>query len=99
MSLRLRPDLLQDLHDAAGWYESASLGLGDEFRRAFFAELDLIAALPLSHRLIYRDFRRTLLPRFPYLIYFKVEGETVIIFLLIHSSRDPDTVRSLLRER
>ncbi len=49
--------------------------------------------------MLYRDFRRVTMPRFPYLIYFKVEADTAVIFLLIHCARDPAAARALLRQR
>ena len=99
LATRFRPDLLTDLREVMAWYEAASPGLGAEFQQAFFAELDRIATAPLTHRVLYRDFRRAIMPRFPYLIYFKVEAATVVIFLLIHSARDPAAARSMLRGR
>ena len=98
-ALRLRPDLLADLREAVAWYEAASPGLGAKFQQAFFTELDHIASTSQSYRTLYRDFRRAIMPRFPYLIYFKVEANTAIIFLLIHSARDPAVTRPILRQR
>jgi plasmid stabilization system protein ParE len=99
LAVRLRPDVLSDLRDATAWYEAASPGLGAEFQQAFFDELERIAAAPLMHRALYRDFRRLVMPRFPYLIYFRVEADGVVIYLLIHSARDPVLLRSLLSQR
>ena len=54
---------------------------------------------PLIYRKIYRDFRRVLLARFPYVLYFLLERDAVVIFLLIHGARDPALTHRLLRER
>ncbi len=99
LALRFRPDLLTDLRESIAWYDIASPGLGAEFQQAFFAELNRIASTPLIHRVLYRDFHRVTMPRFPYLIYFKVEADTAVIFLLIHCACDPAAARALLRQR
>jgi toxin ParE1/3/4 len=98
-TFHLRPELLEDAKVAFHWYEEASTGLGHEFLRCHFAALGAIERQPLVYRKIYRDFRRVLLPRFPYAIYFRVEGAAIVVYLLIHCAREPALIRRSLRER
>jgi len=44
----------------------------------------------------YRDNRRAALRRFPYLIWYRVEDESVIVLALVHASRDPRLTRERL---
>lgn len=98
-ALRLRPELLDDAEEAFAWHEAAATGLGHDFLRAYFAALAGAQRLTLLHRKVYGDFRRALLSRFPYALYFRVETRTVVVFLLIHGARDPAFVRGSLRSR
>jgi hypothetical protein len=98
-SLRLRPELVEDAHEAFVWYESAATGLGHEMLRCYFAAVAIAQREPLLFRKVYRDFRRVLLDRFPYALYFRVEQQTVVVFLLIHGARNPASIRRALRER
>jgi plasmid stabilization system protein ParE len=36
----------------------------------------------------YRDFRRVLTDRFPYKIFYRVEGQAVIVYRVLHGARD-----------
>jgi plasmid stabilization system protein ParE len=98
-SLQLRPELIDDAHEAFAWYESAATGLGHEFLRCYFAAVAVAQREPLLFRKVHRDFRRVLLDRFPYALYFRVELRTVVIFLLIHGARNPALIRRALRGR
>jgi len=44
---------------------------------------------PLIYAKIYRDVRRATTRRFPYAIYFVVEGDRVAVLRILHQARDP----------
>lgn len=98
-TLRLRPELLDDVAAAYAWYEDASTGLGQEFLRSYFAALALLEREPVLFRKVHGDFRRVLLTRFPYAIYFRIERRHLVVFLLVHGARDPGAIRAVLRTR
>jgi hypothetical protein len=50
----------------------------------------MILATPLVWREIDHDVRRFLVERFPYGIYYTVEGDCVVIWAVKHLRRDPD---------
>jgi hypothetical protein len=98
-AVRLRPELVEDAHEGFLWYEAAATGLGHEFLRSFFVATAAGHRQPLVYRKVYGDFRRVLLGRFPYALYFRVERNVVVIFLLVHGARDPALIRRALRTR
>ena len=98
-TFHLRPELLEDAKLAFQWYEDASTGLGHEFLRCHFAALAAIRRQPLIYRKVYGNFRRILLGRFPYAIYFRIEREEIVVYLLVHCARNPAFLRRSLRER
>jgi hypothetical protein len=75
------------------WYEDKSRGLGEEFLRIFYACGSQPSRNPLLYRKVYGDFRRCLLRRFPYAIYFRAEQNEILVFGLFHCARDPRTIR------
>lgn len=86
--LFLRPEAERDLVAARDWYDQKRLGLGDEFLDAVaLALLDLETQAEIN-RLYYRDFRRTLLRRFPYKIFYQIVGDRVVIFRVVHAKQD-----------
>ena len=97
--LSFRPEVEEDAIGGYGWYEEKATGLGDEFLRGFYACAQEIPRNPFLYRKIYKDFRRTLLRRFPYAIYFSIEDDKVVVFGLFHCARNPAIIQNILRDR
>ena len=97
--LRILPEVFQDTANAATWYDDRESGLGDDFLNCFRATYKLIAAHPFAYRIVYKNYRRVLLPPFPYAVYFRLQNEVAIITLVFHAARNPATMRRLLRSR
>jgi hypothetical protein len=98
-TLRFLPEVEEDAFAGYAWYEGKSAGLGDEFLRVFYACAGQIPRNPLLYPKVHGEFRRRLLRRFPYAMYFTVEGDEAIVFALFHCARAPRTVRGELRKR
>jgi plasmid stabilization system protein ParE len=73
--------------------------LGLEFSEAVFGLLDKIAARPKIWPEIYEGIRRARLRRFPYALYFRIEDGEIVVFLVFHTARNPETLRRILRAR
>jgi ParE toxin of type II toxin-antitoxin system, parDE len=99
-ALRLLPEVLEDVAQAARWYdEKGYLGLGERFLGVFYASLPRIQQDAEIHRPVYHEFRRILLKPFPYAVYYRVHNDLVVISLVIHAVRSPHVTRKLLHER
>lgn len=98
-TLRFLPDVEDDVMVGYAWYEEKAPGLGEDFLRMFYASTGEIRRNPLLYSKVYREFRRCLLRRFPYTIYFTLEGHEIIVFGLFHGARNPRTIRAQLRDR
>jgi plasmid stabilization system protein ParE len=73
---------------AREWYESQCAGLGDDFLAAIAETLLRLEIEPRHFPFYYRGFRRALTRRFPYKLFFQIEGERVIIFRILHGAQD-----------
>jgi plasmid stabilization system protein ParE len=89
LPVRLRPEVLKDLTDAANWYDRERAGLGAEFANAAFDAFDEIAERPSSFPIVHKGARRALMKRFPYAIYFRADAQLVTIQIVVHTSRSP----------
>ena len=87
--LRFLPPVETDALNGWLWYEQKAVGLGEEFLRVFYACSAHLVRNPMTYQQVHGQFRRCLLRRFPYAIYFRIEGEQVIVFGLFHCARDP----------
>ena len=97
--LRFLPEIEEDVIAGYLWYEDKVRGLGEAFLRMFYACVNELPRNALLYQKVYGDFRRRLLRRFPYAIYFRIEGKEIIVFGLFHCARDPRTVKAQLMDR
>lgn len=89
MTVRIRPEAEADIAAAYAYYEEASEGLGSEFLRAVEATLAIVERTPQLYAVVHREVRRALLRRFPYGIFYVVDGDTVVVLACFHARRDP----------
>jgi plasmid stabilization system protein ParE len=83
----IRPNAEADLSKARSWYESQRAGLGDELLDEIRRAVRVLETDPERRPFYYRDFRRLLTRRFPYKIFYRVEGDRVIVFRILHAKR------------
>ena len=96
---RFLPEVEEDAIAGYEWYETKSPGLGEDFLRMFYARAGEISRNPLIFQKVYNEFRRCLLRRFPYAIYFTIMDRKIIVFGLFHCARDPHIVTETLHNR
>jgi toxin ParE1/3/4 len=82
-----RADL--DVEAAFVWYESERTGLGLEFLAELRAAYGRVVQGPFGYQVLQAGIRRALLRRFPYAVYFSIDGEIVVVLAVLHASRDP----------
>ena len=88
-TIQLREEADRDLAAAASWYEQQRAGLGHEFLDEALSAFRLIAEQPLIYPIVHRKTRRTLMPRFPFGIFYRVEESHVVVLAVMHGSRHP----------
>ena len=98
-SLRFLPEIEEDVMGGYTWYEEKAIGLGEEFLRIFYACASEIPRNPLLYPKVHHEFRRRLLKRFPYALYFKIKDREIVVFGLFHCARDPHSIRGNLQGR
>jgi plasmid stabilization system protein ParE len=99
MRLRALPEVSDDIAEAANWYRHEHPDLGTEFIEAVYVFLEEIFATPLTRRLVYKNYRRGFMHRFPYAVYYRVSRDEIVISLVFHTARNPATMRQILRSR
>ncbi len=77
--LVLAPEAERDIAEAYAWYEARSEGLGERFLAALDARFALIQHKPLLFACVLEAYRRALLRRFPYAVFFECSESTVTV--------------------
>jgi toxin ParE1/3/4 len=86
--LVIRPRAETDLREARSWYENQRAGLGTEFLAEIDTTIQILMRDPQRHPIYYRGFYRVLARRFPYKVFYRLEGDRIIVFRILHARRD-----------
>jgi hypothetical protein len=98
--LHILPAVLQDIAEAAAWYDrDGHTGLGDHFIASFYSYLPQIQKDGIIHRKIYSKFHKIIIRPFPYSVYYRHHEDSWIITLVIHAARRPGLIKHLLQKR
>jgi plasmid stabilization system protein ParE len=89
--LTFRAEARDELEEAYNWYEDQKAGLGEEFLDCVDDTLDRIEQRPESYVVVFQDFRRAIVDRFPYVIYYRIISSRIIVIAIAHGKRSPET--------
>ena len=97
MTYRFHPGALDEYLDGIRWYAAKDTGLGEAFVDDVEEGVHRIVSHPQAWQPLEGGIRRCLLKRFPFAIYYAIEGEAVLVYALMHTSRRPDCWRNRIR--
>jgi toxin ParE1/3/4 len=90
MRLIYHPDAEAEVLEAVRFYSRRVRGLGNRFLSDFDSAINAIAEAPERWPVVDADVRRYVMRRFPYGIYYRIEGNNLRILVVKHHSRHPD---------
>jgi hypothetical protein len=85
-----------DLEAGRQFYESREEGVGDYFVQSLLSDLDSLVLYGGIHRRHF-GFYRMLSKRFPFGIYYDIEGDTACVYAILDMRRDPLWLREELK--
>jgi plasmid stabilization system protein ParE len=94
LPLVIRPAAQAELDAAAAWYEGQQPGLGAALVAAVQQVFDTITTTPQRYPIVHADVRETVVPRFPYCVYYRERAGRVVVIAVFHTSRDPSVWQS-----
>ncbi len=84
----LLPEARDDIADTYPWYEERVPGLGIEFLGCFEEVILSVQRFPLRHPVVHEGYRRAVLRRFPYSVYYELDGNQIVVHAVFHQARD-----------
>lgn len=97
MKIKILSSALEDLHAGRQFYERQVEGVGEYFFDALFADIDSLTLYAGIHPKIF-GFYRLLAKRFPYAIYYKIEGsQTVVVQRVLDLRQNPVKIEDALK--
>lgn len=94
-----KPAAVAELREAFQWYEGERPDLGREFLSEIARVERHLAATPELYQRVEDELRRATLRRFPYGLFYLIEGDAVVVLACLHLHRDPATIADLLKSR
>jgi hypothetical protein len=96
VKVKILPTALEDLDRGRRFYARQRRSLGDYFLDALFSDIDSLELYAGIHLKVF-DFHRLLAKRFPYAVYYQVDGETCIVFRVLDCRQEPEKTTKALR--
>ena len=87
--LELRDEAWLEWQEASLYYDLEKQGLGERFDKAVLAALEHLTTITAKYRIRENGFRYAPVARFPYRIVFELDGDTVVVYNIYHTSRKP----------
>jgi len=93
VKIRILDAAAQDLIDGFRFYEMQEAGLGQYFLDSLFADVDSLLLYAGMHPACFGAYHRLLAKRFPFAIYYKVDGDVVLVYAVLDCRRNPAWAR------
>lgn len=87
----------RDIAAAQVWYDMQRADLGADFHSEISKVFEVLTETPLIYPVLYRDTRRAIVHRFPYLVWYPVVGEQITVLACTHARQNPSKVISRFR--
>jgi plasmid stabilization system protein ParE len=95
-SIAVQPEAIKETDDAFGWHEEKEPGLGFRFLHDLETAYAAIARWPETYQPIPGGFRRALMGKYPYAVFFEFDQNLVVVHSVFHCSRNPEEWQSRL---
>lgn len=95
MRIEILAEAEQDLLDGFRFYERQSEGVGSYFVDSILADIESLHLYAGIHVLQF-SYHRMLAKRFPFVIYYRAEGQVVRVYAILDCRRNPAWIRDQL---
>ena len=96
MKIKILKSAQSDLNEGYHFYERQQNGVGKYFRQALTTDIESLELLAGIHPTFFNKYLRMLSKRFPFAIYYRIEGQEIKIFAIIDCRKDPALIKNKL---
>ena len=90
MRLRYTERAIEDVELAFAWYEKQRRGLGFEFLDCVEVSIKSILENPEMYRIYYSFFRRCVIRRFPFSVFYTVDAAEIVLHSIFGNRQNPE---------
>lgn len=98
MRIRVLRSARRTISDGIRFYENLESGLGAYFLSSIMADMRSLTVYAGVHPRYDGEYYRMVCKRFPYSIYYRVEGSNVSIYAVLDDRRDPKSAADTLKK-
>jgi hypothetical protein len=84
-----RKEVKKEMKAAYKWYEKEKEGLGEEFAECVQEAFTYLEINPRIHSKVFKDVRKAVVRRFPFCVYYTIDGDRVYIVSIFDTRQDP----------
>lgn len=96
MKIEILSIAMSDIQFGQSFYERQQEGLGSYFLDSLFSDIDSLLLYAGIHQKVYGYFR-ALSKRFPYAIYYRIDGQTIQVWRVLDCRQKPSRTVQALR--
>lgn len=96
MKIKILEAASQDLMEGYWFYENQQVGLGAYFLNSLFSDIDSLTIYAGIHPIYFEKYHRLLSKRFPFIVYYLIDNNTVLIYSVLDCRKKPSWIRKKL---
>lgn len=86
----------RDLVEGYRFYEKQAEGIGRYFLDTLYSDIESLRIHAGVHAVCFSGYHRLLSRRFPWSVYYRIEGDEIRVHAVLDSRRNPDLLRKRL---
>jgi len=94
--VRILASASQDLVDGYRFYEKQAEGVGAYFLDSLYSDIDSLIINAGIHPIYFGNYHRLLSKRFPFAVYYRIEGQIALVYAVLDCRRKPAWIRKKL---
>lgn len=99
MIIKLHRLAEDELEQAISYYESKTKGLGGDFASELYSLTKRIMLFPQAFFQVERNIRKAILNRFPYVVYYELFNDKIVILTISHHKQHPNRYKKRLADQ
>jgi len=96
VKIKILPSAISDLDRGRMFYARQGKSVGDYFLDSLFSDIDSLELYAGVHMKVF-DYHRMLARRFPYAVYYRVDGDVCVVFRVLDCRQEPEKTAEALR--
>lgn len=95
-SIRILELARQDLVAGYRFYETQAVGIGRYFLDTLYSDIESLRICAGVHTVCFDRYYRLLSKRFPWAVYYRIEGDEIRVYAALDCRRNPELVQDRL---